>query len=138
MNPRGAVYVIDDDASVRRAMRRLLTTAGHDVVVIESADAFLSLSEMRRPLCVVVDIRMPGITGFDLQNALLTAGRALPIVFMSGHADADIAHRALAGGALALLTKPVDEEVLLNAVEAGLEWDRERLAAQKRQRGSSN
>jgi FixJ family two-component response regulator len=127
MSPSGTVYVIDDDASVRRGMRRLLKAAGHDVVVLESAAAFLMLAEMRRPLCLVVDIRMPGLNGFDLQSNLRADDCKLPLVLMSGHGDAELANRAMASGALALLTKPVEEEELLNAVEAGLERDRERL-----------
>jgi FixJ family two-component response regulator len=110
-------------------MQRLLKAAGHDVVVLDSAAAFLSLMEMRRPLCLVVDVRMPGLNGFDLQSNLRADDRKLPVVLMSGHGDAELANRAMAGGALALLTKPVEEEELLNAVEAGLERDRERLGS---------
>ena len=128
MTPRGAVYLIDDDASVRRAMRRLLTSAGYAVVVLESADAFLALAQAQRPLCLVVDVRMPGLTGFDLQSVLRPT--EFPIVFMSGHGDADMAARAIAAGALAFLSKPVDDKLLFDAVESGLALDRERLIAQ--------
>ena len=124
----GTVYLIDDDTSVRRALRRLLHSAGHEVVELTSADAFLSLPDPRRPLCLVADIRMPGLTGFDLQNALYAAGRRLPIVFMTGYGDADMMSRAMARGAVAFLAKPVDDEVLLKAIGDGLELDRERLA----------
>jgi FixJ family two-component response regulator len=128
VSTRGTVYLIDDDTSVRRALRRLLQVEGHDVVEIASADAFLSLPETRRPLCLLADIRMPGLTGLDLQNALYAEGRRLPIVFMTGYGDADMASRAMAGGAVAFLAKPVDDEVLLKAIGDGLALDRERLA----------
>jgi FixJ family two-component response regulator len=102
--------------------------AGHAVVALPSAEEFLRLAEIRRPLCLVVDVRMPGRTGFDLQDTLRADACALPIVFISGHGSPDLASRATAGGAVALLTKPVDEELLLSAIEAGLAHDRQRAA----------
>jgi FixJ family two-component response regulator len=127
MSRSGTVYVIDDDASVRRAMCRLLEVTGHAVVGLASAEEFLRLPETRRPLCLIVDVRMPGRTGFDLQDTLRADARALPIVFISGHGSPDLASRATAAGAVALLTKPVDEELLLSAIETGLDRDRARL-----------
>jgi FixJ family two-component response regulator len=124
------VYVVDDDLSVRRALGRLLAALGYQVVLSESAVAFLSLRTIERPCCLVVDVRMPGLTGLDLQDALNAEDRRLPIVFITGHGDAIMAARALASGATAFLTKPVDDDVLLDAVGRGVALDRERLAAE--------
>ena len=118
----GTVYVIDDDASVRRATGRLLETAGCEVVLCESAAEFLSLPVIRRPTCLVLDISMPGLTGFDLQEALAADGRCLPIVFVTGIADDSAAERAHAVGA-AFFLKPVSQGELLDAVGKGLAAD---------------
>jgi FixJ family two-component response regulator len=128
------VYVIDDDTSVRRALARLLNVAGYRVLTFESATAFLSLTVLERPLCLVVDVRMPGLTGFDLQDALKVEGRDCPIVFVTGHADAGMAARATAAGALALLAKPVDDDALLEHVRMGLDRDRQHLDAETKSR----
>ena len=124
----GTVYIIDDDASVRRATGRLLETAGCDVVLCESAAAFLSLPVIRRPTCLVLDISMPGLTGFDLQEALAADGRCLPIVFVTGIADDSVAARAHAVGA-AFFLKPVSQGALLDAVGKGLAADSAWLSA---------
>jgi FixJ family two-component response regulator len=118
----GTVYVIDDDASVRRATGRLLETAGCDVVLCESASEFLALPAIRRPTCLVLDISMPGVTGFDLQETLEAMGRCLPIVFVTGIADETVAARAHAVGAEFFL-KPVSQSELLKAVGKGLDAD---------------
>jgi FixJ family two-component response regulator len=124
----GTVYVIDDDPSVRRATGRLLETAGCDVVLCDSAAAFLSLPVIRRPTCLVLDISMPGLTGFDLQQTLEATGRCLPIVFVTGVPDDAVAARAHALGA-AFFLKPVAQSVLLDAVDQGLAADLARLSA---------
>jgi FixJ family two-component response regulator len=123
-----AVCIIDDDASVRRALRRLLHAAGYHVLSCSSAEEFLSLDKLPRPICLLVDLRMPGMTGIDLQFALTSTGRELSVVMVSGHADAATIDRALAAGALSFLSKPVEELALLAAVERGIEADRRRLA----------
>lgn len=130
----GTVYVIDDDPSVRRATGRLLETAGCDVVLCESAAAFLSLPAIRRPTCLVLDISMPGLTGFDLQEALEATGRCLPIVFVTGIADDTVAARAHAVGA-AFFLKPVAQSDLLHAVDQGLATDLARLTPPTAQTG---
>jgi FixJ family two-component response regulator len=119
------VYVIDDDLSVRRAIARLLRVAGHKVVTCDSADAFLALKTIPRPACLVVDVRMPNLTGFDLQQTLRLEGRNLPIVLITGHGHAAMAARAAATGALAFLVKPFPDGVLLDAVQTGLQMDQE-------------
>ena len=123
------IYVVDDDPFVRRALERLLRTADYDVVVCESAAAFLSLPVVERPTCLVVDIRMPGVTGLDLQDRLSGDQRDLPVVFITGHRDDMLAARAMAGGAVAYLTKPLIYAELFRAVHAGVAVDAARLAA---------
>lgn len=122
------VYVIDDDDLVRRALGRLLSTENCDVVLCESAAAFLALQSVVRPTCLVVDVRMPGMTGLDLLDELNAHERNLPIVFITGHGDAGMAARALAAGAVALLVKPADESELFEAVARGVASDRAHLA----------
>lgn len=127
MTKTGTVYVIDDDLSVRRAMERLIRSTGYRVIACASAAEFLALHEIARPACLVVDVRMPGQTGFDLQDALAAAGRDEPIVFITGHGDQAMAARALAAGAIAFFAKPVDERLLLEAIERGLAADVDRV-----------
>jgi FixJ family two-component response regulator len=120
------VYVVDDDVSVRRALERLLRATGYRVIACASAAEFLALHEIARPTCLVVDVRMPGQTGFDLQDALRAAGRTEPVVFMTGHGDQAMAARALAAGAVAMLAKPFEDGPLLEAVERALRLDARR------------
>jgi two-component system response regulator FixJ len=121
------VCVIDDDASVQRAMRRLLQTAGYAVRVFASGVEFLQAPECPRPMCLVVDVRMPGMTGLDLQLALTGTPHDVPMVMISGDADAATIDRALAGGAIAFLPKPVEADTLFEAVACGLAEDQRRM-----------
>lgn len=121
------VFVVDDDASVRQSMRRLLTSVGYDVVVCGSAAEFLSLPNRPRPSCLVTDLRMPGKTGLDLQEALRRSGRELPLIVSSGQADAATAARVRAAGALRFLVKPFDVRDLLAAVSEALRLDRDAI-----------
>jgi FixJ family two-component response regulator len=109
------VAIVDDDASVRRGVARLLRLAGYSVRAFTSAREFLEQSQPS-PACLVVDVRMPGQTGLDLQSALLAAGRDVPIVFITGHDDIPVAVRAMKAGAVDFLAKPFDEKDLLAAV----------------------
>ena len=122
------IYLVDDDPSVRRALGRLLTVSGYSVVTCDSAEQFLGLARLSRPSCLVLDLRMPGLNGLDLLDAL-RAGHDPPVVIVSGHADRATAARAIAAGAIAVLAKPVDHEALLSAVELGLDRDRRALGA---------
>lgn len=123
------IYVIDDDDLVRRAIGRLLATEGYGVVLCESAAAFLAIGAVRRPTCLIVDVRMPGMTGLDLLEELNATSRGLPLVFITGHGDAGMAARATAAGAVALLLKPADQDELFDAVRRGIAADRARLDA---------
>ena len=122
-SPAATVFVIDDDLSVLRSLRRLLTSAGYHVVACESAREFLALGELPRPSCLVTDVRMPGMTGLDLQDALRVAGRSLPMILSSGAADFATEARARAGGAVAFLSKPFDPDHLFAALEDAIRLD---------------
>ena len=121
------VFVVDDDVSVSQSMRRLLTSVGYDVVVCGSAAEFLSLPNRPRPSCLVTDLRMPGKTGLDLQDALRRSGRELPLIVSSGQADAATAARVRAAGALRFLVKPFDVRDLLAAVSEALRLDQDAI-----------
>lgn len=114
------VYVVDDDASVRRALGRILRAAGYDVELIGSAAQYLAHKTPARPACLVLDIRMPGMTGFELCRTIAGTPMALPLVFMTGHADAAVREQARAEGAVDILEKPVDNDALLAAIEQAL------------------
>ena len=100
------VYVVDDDPSVRRSLSRLLRLANLAVEVFASAREFLDFERPNLPGCIVLDLSMPGESGLDLQDALISKGIPIPIIFVSGHADADLKTRALSNGALDFLEKP--------------------------------
>jgi len=114
------VYLIDDDASVRRGLGRLLKSAGYDVVTCDTPEAYLALPSYRKPSCLLLDIRMPGMTGLELQRALHGDGGHPPVILLSGHVDAATAERAMSEGAVAVLVKPVDFATLVNAIELAL------------------
>jgi len=114
------VILIDDDAPVRKALERLIRAAGYDVTSLADGPAYLALPAPDSPACLVLDIRMPGMTGFDLQAAVFGTRRALPIVFITGHGDEDVRAQALATGAVDVLFKPIDETALVRAIERAL------------------
>jgi FixJ family two-component response regulator len=114
------VYVIDDDASFRKAVSRLLRSAGLEVETLASAVEFLERPVVDLPSCLVLDVRMPGPSGMDLQAALREARRDIPIVFMTGHGDVSTSVRAMKGGAVDFLEKPFRAPELLACVRRGL------------------
>ena len=114
------VYVVDDDPSFRKAVSRLLRTAGLEVETLASAQEFLDHPKVDRPSCLVLDVRMPGPSGIDLQAALQEARRDLPIVFMTGHGDVSTSVRAMKGGAVDFLEKPFRAPEFLACVQRGL------------------
>jgi two-component system, LuxR family, response regulator FixJ len=114
--PRPLVVVVDDDASVRRGLERLLRSAGYGVETFASARAFLDRGDYDRAGCLVFDVRMPGQTGLDLQKVLVEAGYDLPILFVTGHGDLPMAAQALKGGAVDFIAKPFDDDLFLEAV----------------------
>ena len=124
MTTASTIYLIDDDVSVRRGLGRLLRAAGYNVVTCDTPEAFLALPSLTTPACLLLDVRMPRMTGLELQSALHDEGRDPPIVMLSGHADATTSERALSAGAVAVLSKPVELNALVDALERGLARDR--------------
>jgi RNA polymerase sigma factor (sigma-70 family) len=122
MNPQrdGMVFVIDDDASIRRALARLLRSVEYHYECFSSASAFLDRPPAAVPSCVVLDYRMPGLNGLELQNALVAAGRDESIIFITGHGDIPTCANAMKAGAIDFLPKPFRDEDLLNAIARSL------------------
>jgi len=127
----GIVHVVDDDRAFRTAMERLLSAAGHRPRLYKSASEFLAADDSEGPACVLLDLQMPDGTGLDLQSALGSRDAAHPVVFLSGHGDIPSTVRAMQGGAIDFLTKPVPTAALLDAIHRALKRDiedRERLS----------
>jgi len=119
------VYVVDDDESVRESVTGLLRSFGIESRAYESAEAFLAGYDPTRPLCVLLDVTMPGLSGVELQEQLLAEGRSVPIVFITARMEDGLRSRLLSRGAIACLVKPFQEEELLRAVRTALGQDRE-------------
>ena len=117
------VYVVDDNDSLRKALMRLLCAAGYEVRGYASAGEFILSDRDNRRGCVLLDVRMPGPSGLDLQEALAKEEEPLPIIFLTAHGDVPTSVRAMKAGAVDFLTKPIKREVLLNAVRAALARD---------------
>lgn len=126
------VFVVDDDPSVRKSVTRLLESSGYAVEAFASAPEFLARAPHPGPCCLVLDVRMPGLTGLELQEALTAGGRHLSIVFVTGHVDVPQSVMAMKGGAVDLLTKPVDARNLIAAVERCLAKSTEDVSAAAR------
>jgi RNA polymerase sigma factor (sigma-70 family) len=120
------VLVIDDDADVRASVGRLLRSLGMDVQLFESIPDFLKSDPPNGPTCLVLDVRLPGQSGLDLQRELARAKRELPIIFITGHGDIPMSVQAMKGGAIEFLTKPFRDQDLLDAIQLGLSRDRAR------------
>ena len=134
----GMVYVVDDDESIRRAIERQLRGAGYSVESFASAQSFLERKPDDAIACLVSDVRMPGLSGLDLQASLAAAKRNLPIVFISGHGDIPTTVRALKSGAVSFLVKPFTKRQLLDAVAESLARSRERVDEHRSVRALSN
>src|SRR5438128_1422624 len=125
------VFVVDDDRSVRQSLRRLFTSVGVTVEVFPTAQAFLSARRGDAPGCLVLDVRLPGLSGLDLQRELAKTNATLPIIFLTGHGDIPMSVRAMKAGAIEFLTKPFREQELLDAIRPAI--DRDRAARTERQ-----
>lgn len=133
MNDTPTVFLIDDDQAVRDAVGLLLQTGGLAVETFANATDFLEAGIVRRPGCLVLDVRMPGISGLDLQNKLRTQGHRIPIIFMTGHGDVPMAIRAMKAGAFDFIEKPFQGQTLLARVHEALALDaRERCRQARR------
>jgi FixJ family two-component response regulator len=126
------VFVVDDDASVRKSLTRVLAASGYAVEEFASAGDFLARERYARPCCLVLDMRMPGLSGLDLQAALAASGRRLSIVFVTGHVDVPMTVVAMKNGAVDLLTKPFGARELLNAVQRAVAKDVEDRSTEAR------
>ena len=118
------VFIVDDDLSVRRSLARLLTTFGYATETFANAREFLERGPVDGPGCLLLDVRMPAESGFDLFERLKSAGRDLPVIFITGHGDIPMAVRAIKAGAVDFLVKPFDEDALVNAVEQAIAQSR--------------
>jgi RNA polymerase sigma factor (sigma-70 family) len=125
------VIVIDDDPSLRKAIDRLLRSVGLRVELFESAQEFLQNTPPDAPSCIVLDVRLPGQSGLNLQRYLTAADIHIPIIFITAHGDIPMSVRAMKAGAVEFLTKPFHDQDLLDAIEAALERDRVRRADEK-------
>lgn len=125
------VFVVDDDRSVRDALRRLITSVGMTAEVFPTAQAFLSTPRGDAPGCLVLDVRLPGLSGLDVQRELANSNATLPIIFLTGHGDIPMSVRAMKAGAIEFLTKPFREQDLLDAIRHAI--DRDRAARTERQ-----
>jgi FixJ family two-component response regulator len=121
------VFVVDDDPSVRRSIERLIQSIGLKVQTFQSAGEFLQRARPKGPACLVLDVRLPGLSGLDLQRELTNRGIQLPIIFITAHGDIPMTVRAMKGGAVEFLTKPFRTRHLLDAIRAAIERDRDTL-----------
>lgn len=131
MNGGPVVFVVDDDPSVRSSLTFLIGTVGLRVESFDSAEAFLHKKAPDRPGCLVLDVRLPGLSGLDLQRELAARNMYIPIVFVTGHGDIPMSVRAMKAGAVEFLTKPFRDQDLLDAIRAALERDRFRRDQEK-------
>lgn len=117
------VFIVDDDASVLRSLKRLLQSAGWNVVAYQSADDFLAAHDPQAHGCLILDMSMPGLDGLQVQRRLAERGSALPVVFLTGHGDVPTSVTAMRAGALNFLSKPVQDEALLASVAEAVQVD---------------
>jgi FixJ family two-component response regulator len=122
--PDSLVFVVDDDLSVREAIKSLIMSVGLRVETFETAQQFLQSKRLNVPGCVVLDVRLPGLSGLDLQRELAAHGIKLPIIFITGHGDIPMSVSAMKAGAMEFLTKPFRDQDLLDSIQLALERDR--------------
>jgi FixJ family two-component response regulator len=124
LESKAIVFVVDDDASVREALESLVRSAGFGVESFSSAQDFLDHRKPDRPSCLVLDVRLPGLSGLDLQKRMGEANREIPIVFITGHGDVPTSVRAMKAGAVEFLIKPFSDQDLLEAIQQAVIRDR--------------
>jgi len=118
------IAIVDDDPSVRKGLQRLIRSMGWRAESFASAQEFLARPRTEAPSCVVLDLQLPGLSGLDLQKQMAEAGLETPIVFLTGHGDIPASVQAMKAGAIEFLTKPVEEQDLLRAIQEAIERDR--------------
>ena len=126
------VFAVDDDPSVRSSLKFLLSTVGLQAETFDSADSFLRKKLPDFPSCLVLDVRLPGLSGLEFQRELAARNIPIPIVFLTGHGDIPMSVRAMKAGAVEFLTKPFRDQDLLDAVRAALDRDRTRREQEKK------
>jgi RNA polymerase sigma factor (sigma-70 family) len=131
MTSAPVVFVVDDDPSVRSSLKFLLSTVGLQVESFDSADTFLQNNPPDTPGCLVLDVRLPGLSGLDFQRELAARNIRIPIVFLTGHGDIPMSVRAIKAGAVEFLTKPFRDQDLLDAIRIALNRDRDRREQEK-------
>jgi FixJ family two-component response regulator len=142
VNPEGPiVFAVDDDVSMREALSRLFRSIGMRAEIFASAQEFLRFKRPDAPACLVLDVRLPGLSGLDLQRELEVAGFPLPIIFITGHGDIPMSVQAMKAGAVEFLTKPFRDQALLDAIHHAIQFDcanRKHLAEIAEQRARYN
>ena len=123
------VFIVDDDAAVRNSLRLLVKSVGQSAGVFVSAQEFLASYDPQQPGCLVLDVRMPGMSGLELQQQLNVRGAVIPVIFISGHGDIPMAVEAMQNGAFDFLQKPFRDQDLIDRIQRALEKDRENRAA---------
>lgn len=131
-SPAAMVFVVDDDASVRKSLSRLISEAGYRVQAYASPEEFLARRPERGPSCLVLDVRMPGVTGLELQQALASAVHEIPIIFITGHGDIPMTVKAMKAGAMDFLSKPFAAKDLLDAIQRAVARDTRDLGTEAR------
>lgn len=126
------VFVVDDDEAVRKSLAWLIGSVGLAVQAYENADAFLASWTVERPGCLVLDVRMPGMSGLELQDALGRRGSSLPVIIVTGHADVPMAVRALKAGAVDFIEKPFNDQVLLDRIQDAVKRSQSAFAGHAR------
>jgi len=116
--PLRRISIVDDDASIREALKSLMRSVRFNVEAFASAEDFLASERLNDTACLILDVNLPGMSGFELQNQLHMAGRGIPIIFITAHADDASRQRALKGGAIEFLSKPVRRETLFKAIQS--------------------
>ena len=129
--PASTVFIVDDDASIRFAMQALMDSVNLRHEIFSSGDEFLEKVTDQRPGCLVLDIRMPGLGGLELQEELIKRGNTLPIIFITGHGDVPMAVEAMQKGAVDFIQKPFRDQELLDRIREALATDEERREAQQ-------
>ena len=117
---KATVFVVDDDASVRTALKRLINSLGFTVKTFDSAQAFLKNTPHDGPACLVLDVRMPGMSGVELQEQLTRAGLGMPIIFITGHGNIAMSVKAMKAGAVDFIEKPFEDQKLIDAINIAI------------------
>lgn len=129
-SPDATIFVVDDDTSVRTALKRLIRSLGFTVEAFDSAQAFLDREDHDGPACLILDIRMPGTSGIELQKQLTETGVQIPIIFITGHGNVQMSVKAMKAGALDFIEKPFDDQTLIDAIHTAIARSKQDRAKQ--------